>query len=201
MGKFISLNAELTLQADPALLPTDVQKVTAVDNPALKDFMDVIVFPTQGPVALCSLLGGGDYDGDTVKVIWDSAIVSSFQNAPQSMAFAPDDLEEVWIDARHGYMTDDDCSFDKREASEESSTQISALLSSTLFTPKQFGMLANMHTTAAYGKRGKIKASLSLSLTFKQRKDWATTTPVFWPICLPSHLTAQRVASTSNLQK
>lgn len=29
-----------------------------------------------------SLLGGGDYDGDTVIVIWDPIIVNAFQNAP-----------------------------------------------------------------------------------------------------------------------
>lgn len=29
-----------------------------------------------------SLLGGGDYDGDTVIVIWEPEIVNAFHNAP-----------------------------------------------------------------------------------------------------------------------
>lgn len=128
-----------------------MQKVTAVDNPALKDFTDVVVFPANGPEALCSLLGGGDYDGDTVKLIWDQRIASSFRNAPKHMAFAPDNLEEVWIDSRQGLMTDEEICFFKRKSGGETSTEISALLSSTMFTPRQFGLVANMHTTAAYG--------------------------------------------------
>jgi len=42
----------------------------------------VVIFSTKGARSPLSLLGGGDYDGDTVIIIWDPAIVNSFTNAP-----------------------------------------------------------------------------------------------------------------------
>ena len=41
-----------------------------------------------------SLLGGGDYDGDTVLLIWQPEIVSDFQNAPTCKADPPPGFEE-----------------------------------------------------------------------------------------------------------
>jgi RNA-dependent RNA polymerase len=42
----------------------------------------VVIFSTKGARSPLSLLGGGDYDGDTVIVIWEPEIVGSFNNAP-----------------------------------------------------------------------------------------------------------------------
>lgn len=54
----------------------------AVDYPELHQWVDIIVFSTKGPRSPMSLLGGGDYDGDTVIVMWEPTIVDAFQNAP-----------------------------------------------------------------------------------------------------------------------
>ena len=54
----------------------------AVDRSELREWTDVVIFSTKGARSPLSLLGGGDYDGDTVVVIWDPAIVNSFTNAP-----------------------------------------------------------------------------------------------------------------------
>lgn len=120
----------------------------------LANFQDVIVFPTVGDEALCSLLGGGDYDGDTVKLLWDRQIVASFTNAPKEWAVSPSDLEDKYITSRQGSMHEDSTSFHKRkyESRASLSCQIAQMLVSTLFTPRQFGTLANMHTTAGYGQ-------------------------------------------------
>lgn len=61
-----TIQGEILVARNPALLPTDIQKVTAVDNRKLRELKDVIVFSTKGDKSLASLLSGGDYDGDKV---------------------------------------------------------------------------------------------------------------------------------------
>ncbi|KAK4686078.1 RNA-dependent RNA polymerase, partial [Tremellales sp. Uapishka_1] len=75
----------------PCKLPTDVRKFTAVYRPELSHLRDCVVMSASS--ALCkrspaSFLGGGDYDGDTVQLIWDPMIVNDFQNADDSFAEA-----------------------------------------------------------------------------------------------------------------
>ncbi|QRW26303.1 RNA-dependent RNA polymerase [Rhizoctonia solani] len=41
----------------------------------------LIIFSVKGSRSLASLLSGGDYDGDTVVLIWDEQITSQFRNA------------------------------------------------------------------------------------------------------------------------
>ena len=80
----------------PCKLPTDIRKFTAVYRPELAHLRDCIVMSAS---PLCrrspaSFLGGGDYDGDTVQVIWDSEIVSSFRDADESIADTPQTFEK-----------------------------------------------------------------------------------------------------------
>lgn len=37
-----------------------------------------------------SLLGGGDYDGDTVQIIWEPVLVEPFRNADSRLADTPE---------------------------------------------------------------------------------------------------------------
>lgn len=53
-------------------------QLTAVDVQELHSYRDVIIFATVGSRSPLSLLGGGDYDGDTVTVIFEPTIVSAF---------------------------------------------------------------------------------------------------------------------------
>ena len=62
--------------------PKFLLQFRAVDRSELREWADVIIFSTKGARSPLSLLGGGDYDGDTVIIIWDPAIVNSFTNAP-----------------------------------------------------------------------------------------------------------------------
>lgn len=41
-----------------------------------------------------SILSGGDYDGDTVSVIWEKRIVDQFKNAPLHLADPPKGLRD-----------------------------------------------------------------------------------------------------------
>ncbi|KAJ5360591.1 RNA-dependent RNA polymerase eukaryotic-type [Penicillium concentricum] len=66
----------------PAHLPSDIQRRRAVWKAKLRHFKDVIVFPTTGNFPLAGMLSGGDYDGDTPWICWDSMIVEKFHNSP-----------------------------------------------------------------------------------------------------------------------
>lgn len=79
----------------PCKLPTDVQKMQAVYIPQLAHLTDVIVMSADA--ARCSrspasMLGGGDYDGDTVLIIWEPSLVEPFQNADPVYADTPRDF-------------------------------------------------------------------------------------------------------------
>ena len=66
----------------PALGRSDMQKVRCVFKEELSHLTDVVVFPSRGPCSLAGKLQGGDYDGDTFWICWESSLVKPFQNAP-----------------------------------------------------------------------------------------------------------------------
>ena len=82
----------------PCKLPTDVRKFTAVYKHELAHLKDCIVmsassvFCSRSPA---SFLGGGDYDGDTVTLYWDPALVEPFQNSADHYADVPEGFEET----------------------------------------------------------------------------------------------------------
>ncbi|KAH8114962.1 RNA dependent RNA polymerase-domain-containing protein [Phellopilus nigrolimitatus] len=81
----------------PCKVPTDIQKVTAVERPELRQFCNVIIFSTKGKRSLASMLGGGDYDGDKVIAIWQPEIVKNFRNADVSYANPPEGLNKCFV--------------------------------------------------------------------------------------------------------
>jgi len=81
-GRFLNfIQGDVLVARNPALLPSDIQKVKAVDVPQLRHLSDVIVFSTKGLQSKVSLLSGGDYDGDTIWICWDERLVQPFQTA------------------------------------------------------------------------------------------------------------------------
>lgn len=90
------LGSVLALRS-PCKLPTDIRKMIAVYKPELSHLRNVIVMSANA--ALCerspaSLLSGGDYDGDTVSLFWDPALVEPFTNADAAGATPPDGFIE-----------------------------------------------------------------------------------------------------------
>jgi hypothetical protein len=83
----------------PVRLPTDCQKLEAVDHPELRHLEDVVIFSTQGKRSKMSLLAGGDFDGDMVEVTWHPDIVGSFNNAPLEFADPPAGFDALLEDA------------------------------------------------------------------------------------------------------
>ncbi|KZO90314.1 hypothetical protein CALVIDRAFT_603045, partial [Calocera viscosa TUFC12733] len=88
------LTRDVLIYRHPGVLPTDAQKVRAVDKDVLRKWKGVIMVSTRGSRSLASLLSGGDYDGDRAIIIWDERIVSPFQNAPLDQASPPPGFQE-----------------------------------------------------------------------------------------------------------
>lgn len=61
-------------------------------------YVDVVVFSTKGSRSALSWLGGGDYDGDTVLIIWEPALVNQFTNSPTCLGDPPEDFLEKNFD-------------------------------------------------------------------------------------------------------
>ncbi|KAK3069376.1 hypothetical protein LTR53_012332 [Teratosphaeriaceae sp. CCFEE 6253] len=73
---------DLLIARNPSIRNADIQKITCVYRPELAHLHDVVVFSVHGPRPLASKLSGGDYDGDTFWVCWETALVEPFVNAP-----------------------------------------------------------------------------------------------------------------------
>ncbi|KAF0521906.1 RdRP-domain-containing protein [Gigaspora margarita] len=83
--RFGIIEGDVILSRNPCSLPSDVQKVRAVNNPLLCKYYNVVIFPAncqsrEGPLA--AKLSGGDYDGDKVFCCWDPRITELYQNSP-----------------------------------------------------------------------------------------------------------------------
>ncbi|CAH7683052.1 RNA dependent RNA polymerase-domain-containing protein [Phakopsora pachyrhizi] len=78
---FSVLCGECLVSRSPCVHPSDARKVTAVSNRHLMNYEDVLVCPIKGERSLLDYLSGGDYDGDTVTVIWDPNFTEDFVNS------------------------------------------------------------------------------------------------------------------------
>ncbi|RIB18357.1 RNA dependent RNA polymerase-domain-containing protein [Gigaspora rosea] len=83
--RFGIVEGDVILSRNPCALPSDIQKVRAVNNPLLCKYYNVVIFPVDsesrdGPLA--AKLSGGDYDGDKVFCCWDPRITELYQNSP-----------------------------------------------------------------------------------------------------------------------
>lgn len=89
------LEGDCLLYRSPCKLPTDVRKFKAVVRKELFYLRDCIVLSASAfcKASPASFLGGGDYDGDTVTVIWDPTLVAPFRNAPDEIAATPESFE------------------------------------------------------------------------------------------------------------
>lgn len=62
------LNEDVLITRSPCIQACDVQKVRAVYRPELRYYRDVVIASSVGERSLCSLLSGGDYDGELAFV-------------------------------------------------------------------------------------------------------------------------------------
>ncbi|KAK3994424.1 RNA dependent RNA polymerase-domain-containing protein [Cladorrhinum sp. PSN332] len=73
---------EVLVTRNPCLHPGDMQKFKAVQKPELDHLVDCIVFSTKGRRPAADLMSGGDLDGDTFFVCWDSDVIPSTISQP-----------------------------------------------------------------------------------------------------------------------
>lgn len=73
---------EVVIARQPACRRSDMQKMRAVSHTQLSHLVDVVVFSSRGMYPAAGKLQGGDYDGDTFWVCWESDLVVPFLNAP-----------------------------------------------------------------------------------------------------------------------
>ncbi|KAM5539861.1 hypothetical protein V8D89_006364, partial [Ganoderma adspersum] len=91
------LLGDVLIYRNPNRLPSDVQKVTAVQCDELAAYTDVIVLPTIGPRSFASLLAGGGKSCDVAVVIYDERLVNDFRTPPQTREppnFIKDNFED-----------------------------------------------------------------------------------------------------------
>ncbi|CUA78390.1 Genome polyprotein [Rhizoctonia solani] len=90
------ITGPVLVSRNPCIQISDTRKVVAVNSHELwsRSYFDVIVFSTKGSRSLASLLSGGDYDGDTVVMIWDESITAPFRNSHKDFADPSTDFEQ-----------------------------------------------------------------------------------------------------------
>ncbi|KAL2063554.1 hypothetical protein VTL71DRAFT_5359 [Oculimacula yallundae] len=66
---------DVLVTRNPCLHPGDLQKFKAVARDELSHLVDCIVFPSCGRRPAADMLSGGDLDGDTFFVCWDSDLI------------------------------------------------------------------------------------------------------------------------------
>ncbi|KAG0704371.1 RNA dependent RNA polymerase-domain-containing protein [Suillus ampliporus] len=142
---------------NPTRLPSDVQKVTAVSHPKLAGYFDIIIFPVKGKRSLASYLGGGDYDGDTVVLVWSKHLVENFNTAP--LCETPADLSN---------------NFERELSDKEAQTAFQKVLLLGLAETK-VGLYSNFQDIAVYKHGYASAAAIRLAYMFATCVDASKT--------------------------
>ncbi|KAG2075104.1 hypothetical protein BDR04DRAFT_1091949 [Suillus decipiens] len=155
---------------NPTRLPSDVQKVTAVSHPKLASYLDVIIFPVKGKRSLASYLGGGDYDGDTVVLVWSKSLVGNFNTAP---------LCETPVDLRNDFEREVEhlLDFDQRVSKlsdKEAQTAFQRVLLLGLAETKR-GLYSGFHDAAVYQHGYDSTTAIRLAYMFTTCLDASKT--------------------------
>ncbi|GAA6064595.1 hypothetical protein JCM10212_000506 [Sporobolomyces blumeae] len=135
------------LSRSPAVQPCDVQKVRGVYRPEYRSYYDVIIVSSKGDRSLCSILSGGDYDGDKLICMTNPLIVNRFDPARADPKFAdPPFADSDWFE------------IDRRKVGQyvaplvasSNGSELGKVFLESLFLGTQFGLLSKYHTTLAY---------------------------------------------------
>ncbi|KAH7920937.1 hypothetical protein BV22DRAFT_765729 [Leucogyrophana mollusca] len=169
-AQFDTVEGPVLVSRNPTRLPSDVQKVKAVQHPRLTQYYDVIVFSTKGSRSLASWLGGGDYHTDTVMLSWAKDIVSPFTSSPFSEP--PEDLSQAF--ERQVEQVKD---FDKRVSSlpmAQAQEEFQKILLLGLADTK-VGLYSNFHDIAVYEKGYASAIAIRLAYMFTTCLDASKT--------------------------
>lgn len=160
---------EVLVTRHPCLLPTDIRKVRAVVRPELSVYRDVAVFSTKGRRPLASLLSGGDYDGDLIRVFWEPKLVEAFQNADVRFADCPFDIDDVFI--RSEKRVGEFVAEHKDKHKDERDRELIKELVAGAFDPAVRGLYGAMHLYAAWQFGTRSAEAVELAHKFCQCMD------------------------------
>lgn len=153
----------------PCLLPTDIRKVRAVVRPELSLYQDVVVFSTKGQRPLASLLSGGDYDGDLIRVFWEPELVKPFKNADVSFADSPFDISDAFHRSE-ATVADFVAEYGRKDKDERDRALIKELIAGA-FEPAVRGLYGAMHLYAAWQFGTDSREAVELAHKFCQCMD------------------------------
>ncbi|KIK70157.1 hypothetical protein GYMLUDRAFT_34630 [Collybiopsis luxurians FD-317 M1] len=140
---------QVLMTRNPCKVPTDVRKILAVQHPALRNMVDVIVCSVQGYRRLLDFLAGGDYDGDRGMVIWDPDFVEPFINADEKYSKAPARIDQCFsIDKLTVGQFHSQIRAGRMEVTPESELQ--EYLLGALRDPSAVGEYSRFHENAIY---------------------------------------------------
>ncbi|GJN91292.1 hypothetical protein Rhopal_004311-T1 [Rhodotorula paludigena] len=135
------------LSRSPAVQPCDVQRATGVFRPEYASYWDVIIVSSKGSRSLCSILSGGDYDGDKLLVMTHPALVTPFDPAKADPAYAdPPFRDSDWFEVDRRKVSDHVQSL----VGTDDSNALARVFMEGLWAGTQYGMLSTAHTTLAY---------------------------------------------------
>ncbi|KAJ9479081.1 RNA-dependent RNA polymerase [Pseudozyma hubeiensis] len=160
---------EVLVTRHPCLLPTDVRKVRAVIRPELSIFKDVVLFSTKGKRSLASLLSGGDYDGDLVRVFWEPKLVEPFKNSDVRYADCPFDIGQVFD--RNELKVAEFVQAHEKLHKDERDRLLAEQLVAGAFQPAVHGIYGRLHLYAALEFGTGSEEAIDLAHKFAQALD------------------------------
>ncbi|WAQ88593.1 hypothetical protein PtA15_10A12 [Puccinia triticina] len=147
--KISTLICPAIVSRSPCVGSIDARKINLVDNNILRDtYFDVLVCSIQGKASLLSLLSGGDYDGDQVTVVWDSAIVQQFNNI--NLEKNPRvNIDDLFEPVQLGTIKE--CLLDSYQNDSKEFVKTAQIIQAAgLFTPNDAGAYSIKHTMTEY---------------------------------------------------
>ncbi|GAC93509.1 hypothetical protein PHSY_001074 [Pseudozyma hubeiensis SY62] len=160
---------EVLVTRHPCLLPTDVRKIRAVVRPELSIFKDVVVFPSKGKRPQASLLSGGDYDGDLVRVFWEPKLVESFKDSDVRHADCPFDISQVFD--RNEMKVAKFVQAHEKLHKDERDRLLTEQLVAGAFQPAVQGIYGRLHLYAALEFGTESEEAIDLAHKFAQALD------------------------------
>ncbi|GAA5979666.1 hypothetical protein JCM11641_004048 [Rhodosporidiobolus odoratus] len=144
------------LSRSPAIQPCDIQKWTGIFRPEYCTIRDVVIVSAKGERAACSILSGGDYDGDKLVICTNPSLVDPFNPALADPSFAdPPFKDSDWFEVDRRKVKDVVAPLVQAGGDE----QLSVIFMEGLWQGTQYGVISTWHTTLAY------KLGLADSLT------------------------------------
>ncbi|BGP25434.1 hypothetical protein JCM10295v2_004359 [Rhodotorula toruloides] len=135
------------LTRSPAIQPCDIQKATGVLCEAYAAYCDVIIVSTKGERSLCSILSGGDYDGDKLVVMTNPDLVAAFESSRADPSFVvPPFADSDWFKVDRRRVVD----HVKPMIDSSDNAGLAKVFMEGLLAGTQYGVLSVYHTTLAY---------------------------------------------------